>query len=86
MKGQSLVHVAEVIEPRFVTSARECQDPCSEFPTDQELLEVRFELPFNVICQSNTVVLNWPTMAFTQILVHSRTPKTRISALALRQT
>ena len=42
MKGQSLVHVAEVIEPRLVTSARQCQDPCSEFPTESGIIGSAF--------------------------------------------
>ena len=42
MKEQSLVHVAEVIEPRFVLSARQCQDPCSEFPTESGIIGSAF--------------------------------------------
>ena len=49
-----------------------------------ELPEVRFEFPFNLIGdhdKQNKAFFNWPIVAHTQIWVHSWKSRTRISVL-----
>ena len=66
-----LACIADVIQPRLVTSVKQCQNPSLRVPNRlNKLPEMHFEFPFILMGKSTIAFLNGPIMARTQILVH----------------
>ena len=76
-----LACIADGIEPRLVTSVKQCRDPCSGPPTTQQIIGSAFRISFHPDWPIDSVFFNRPIIAHTQILVHRWRPRTRISVL-----
>ena len=70
--------VADIIQSRLVTSAKQRQDSLFWVPNGlNELLQVRFKFPFILTGKFTIAFFNGPIMARTQIPIHRWRPRTR---------